>query len=80
MKTALTNWSTTGKAAITALLIGSCLASLPVAAQDCEVKIGTVGPMSGGASAWGLSMKAAAEEDAAKHAPQPQPVEPSPAT
>ena len=65
MKIALTRWSKTGKATLTTLLIGSCMATLPAAAQDCEVKIGTVGPMSGGASAWGLSMKAAVEFEAA---------------
>lgn len=44
-----------------ALLLGACIASLPAAAEDCEVKIGSVGPMSGGAAAWGLANKAATE-------------------
>jgi branched-chain amino acid transport system substrate-binding protein len=35
-------------------------------AEDCQVKIGAVGPMSGGASAWGLSAKEAAEFVAAQ--------------
>jgi branched-chain amino acid transport system substrate-binding protein len=35
------------------------------AAQECEVKLGAVGPMSGGAAAWGLSTKAGAEFAAA---------------
>jgi branched-chain amino acid transport system substrate-binding protein len=34
-------------------------------AQECEVKIGAIGPMSGAASAWGLSAKAGAEFAAA---------------
>lgn len=49
-------------AALGALLLGLG----PVAqAQDCEVKIGVTGPMSGGASAWGLALKAGAEFQAA---------------
>lgn len=36
-------------------------AALPAMAQDCEVKIGAVGPLSGGAAAWGLSTKAGTE-------------------
>jgi len=43
----------------TALLMS--LAVGPAAAEDCEVKIGAAGPMTGGASAWGLAMKAGAE-------------------
>jgi len=54
----LTRWSKTGKAALTTLLIGCCMVSLPAAAQDCEVKIGTVGPMSGGTSAEEFSFPA----------------------
>jgi branched-chain amino acid transport system substrate-binding protein len=34
-------------------------------AQECEVKIGAIGPMSGGAAAWGLSAKAGTEFAAA---------------
>ena len=35
--------------------------AVPAYAQDCEVKIGAVGPLSGGASAWGLAAKEGAE-------------------
>ena len=35
--------------------------TIPAYAQDCEVKIGAVGPLSGGASAWGLAAKEGAE-------------------
>lgn len=47
--------------AVPSLVLASCLASAPAWAQDCEVKLGAVGPMSGGAAAWGLSAKAGAE-------------------
>jgi branched-chain amino acid transport system substrate-binding protein len=52
-------------AALPALLIWTCLSSLPAAAQDCEVKLGTVGPMTGGGASWGLSEKAGVEFEAA---------------
>jgi branched-chain amino acid transport system substrate-binding protein len=45
---------------LAALLLMSSI-SMPANAQECEVKLGSVGPMSGGASAWGLANKAAAE-------------------
>ena len=48
-----------------ALLIGCCLASLPVAAQECEVKLGVTGPMTGGGAAYGLSEKGATDFAAA---------------
>ena len=35
-------------------------------AQDCQVKIGAVGPLSGGASSWGLAMREGAEFAAAQ--------------
>jgi len=38
-----------------AVLLGGSLASIPALAQECEVKIGATGPLTGGASAWGLS-------------------------
>ena len=47
------------------LLVGTCIASLPAAAEDCEVKIGAVGPFTGGAASWGLAAKAGAEYAAA---------------
>jgi branched-chain amino acid transport system substrate-binding protein len=34
---------------------------LPAAAQECEVRLGAAGPMSGPASAWGLAAKAGAD-------------------
>jgi branched-chain amino acid transport system substrate-binding protein len=47
-------------------LVSVCgLACLPAAAQECEVKIGAVAPMTGGASAWGLALKGGAELQAA---------------
>ena len=53
-------------AAWPALVLAGCLAAGPAAAQDgCEVKVGVVGPMTGGASAWGLAMKAGTEFQAA---------------
>jgi branched-chain amino acid transport system substrate-binding protein len=45
-----------------------CLTGLTSAtawAQDCEVKLGVAGPMSGGAAPWGLAAKAAADFEAA---------------
>jgi branched-chain amino acid transport system substrate-binding protein len=41
------------------------MVSLPAAAQECEVKLGTVGPMTGGGASWGLSEKAGVEFEAA---------------
>ena len=49
-------------------LIASTACGLTLAvssAQACEIKLGAVGPMSGGASAWGLSAKAGADFGAA---------------
>jgi branched-chain amino acid transport system substrate-binding protein len=48
-----------------AALLAACVAVAPAWAQTCEVKIGAVGPMTGGASAWGLSAKAGTEFAAA---------------
>src|SRR5258706_12844937 len=47
------------------LLLAACLAGTPAAAQDCEVKVGAAAPMTGGASAWGLALKAGVEFQAA---------------
>lgn len=59
----------TGKALrsalLSAMLVGACLVAHPAAAEDCEVKVGAVGPMSGGAAAWGLANKYAVEYVAA---------------
>jgi branched-chain amino acid transport system substrate-binding protein len=49
----------------TGMAIAVGLASNSVWAQDCEVKIGAVGPFTGGAAAWGLSTKAGTEFAAA---------------
>jgi len=49
-----------------ALLLAAGIATLPASAEDCVVKLGAVGPMSGGAAAWGLSAKAGAEFAAAQ--------------
>jgi branched-chain amino acid transport system substrate-binding protein len=65
MKMMLSRWRDIGTAALPLLLIGSGLASLPAAAQECEVKIGAAGPMTGGGSSWGLSVKAGTEFEAA---------------
>ncbi len=51
--------------ALPILFTGCSLASLPAAAQDCEVKIGAVGPMTGAGASWGLSGKAGTEFEAA---------------
>lgn len=58
-------WSVIRSAAWPTLLVASCLTAMPAAAQTCEVKIGAVGPMTGGAASWGLSAKAGAEFAAA---------------
>jgi branched-chain amino acid transport system substrate-binding protein len=46
-------------ASIAALL--ACAGATPALAQNCDVKLGVAGPMSGGAAAWGLAEKAAAD-------------------
>ncbi len=48
-----------------AVAFASALLAAPAWAQDCEVKLGVSGPLTGGASAWGLAAKAAAEFEAA---------------
>ena len=50
---------------LVALLVAIATASSPANAQDCEVKLGAVGPMTGGAANWGLALKAAVEFTAA---------------
>ncbi len=57
-------FSTNCKPAV--LAIAAFLLSTPgVKAEDCVVKLGAVGPLSGGASAWGLAVKAGADFAAA---------------
>lgn len=65
MKKTFMRWNSIRMAAMPALLIGACLASLPAAAQECEVKVGAVGPMTGGASLWGMAVKGGADLQAA---------------
>jgi branched-chain amino acid transport system substrate-binding protein len=50
------------------LLLLAAILVLPITAfaQPCELKIGAMGPMSGGGAQWGLSMKSAAELAAAE--------------
>src|SRR4051794_36254952 len=55
----------TALAGLPAMVIGVCLASMPAMAEDCVVKIGNVGPMTGGGASWGLAMKAGIEFEAA---------------
>ena len=49
-------------------LLAVALCALPTiaSAQNCEMKLGAMGPMSGGAAQWGLAMKSAAELAAAE--------------
>ena len=54
--------------ALLAAAMSICVVSVatPSRAQDCEFKIGSMGPMSGGAAQWGLAMDAAANLAAAE--------------
>lgn len=65
MTVKLLSWKKARTVAVPALLMGLCLAGLPAWAQDCEIKLGTVGPMTGGGASWGLSEKAGVEFEAA---------------
>lgn len=49
-------------------MIAALLCATPAAAfaQNCEMKLGAMGPMSGGAAQWGLAMNSAAELAAAE--------------
>jgi branched-chain amino acid transport system substrate-binding protein len=49
-----------------AILIGSTALTGAVHAQTCELNIGAMGPMSGGAAQWGLAMQSAAQLAAAE--------------
>jgi branched-chain amino acid transport system substrate-binding protein len=53
-------------ATVRATALVAAVTTLPAAAQDCEVKIGVAGPMTGAASPWGLAGKAATEFQAAR--------------
>ena len=59
------HWNTAKAAACVATLAASWAVCTPAAAQSCEVKIGVLGPMSGGGSSQGLAEKAAVEFEAA---------------
>lgn len=48
-----------------AVVLSTTLLSTPAMAADCEVKIGAVAPMTGGASAWGLALRGGVELQAA---------------
>ena len=47
------------------LALGAGVATAPAQAQDCQVKIGVVGPHTGPAAAWGLAERAGVEFEAA---------------
>jgi branched-chain amino acid transport system substrate-binding protein len=65
MNTMTPRRSVARRAALPAFVIGACVAALPAAAQECQVKLGAVGPMTGGGASWGLSEKAGADFEAA---------------
>ncbi|WP_084648143.1 ABC transporter substrate-binding protein [Paracoccus sp. J39] len=50
---------------VMSIVITAAVMSSPAFAQDCEVKLGAVGPLSGAAAAWGLAAKDGAEFAAA---------------
>jgi branched-chain amino acid transport system substrate-binding protein len=58
-------WRSVRIAALPVLVIGACLAALPAMADDCVVKIGATGPMTGGGASWGLAEKGGADFAAA---------------
>jgi branched-chain amino acid transport system substrate-binding protein len=58
-------WNTLQAAAMTATVIASASIGMPAVAQDCVIKIGAVGPMTGGGAAWGLADKAGVDFEAA---------------
>ena len=58
----------TGEPTMKRQLFAAVLLTLPATAfgQNCEMKLGAMGPMSGGAAQWGLAMNSAAELAAAE--------------
>jgi len=48
------------------LMVAACALPASALAQSCEMKLGAMGPMSGGAAQWGLAMNSAAELAAAE--------------
>jgi branched-chain amino acid transport system substrate-binding protein len=53
------------RAALPGLLLGSWLNYTPAFAEECTIKLGVAGPMTGAAAAWGLALKAGTEFEAA---------------
>jgi branched-chain amino acid transport system substrate-binding protein len=51
---------------VAALCTLPAIAMTPANAQECQMKLGAMGPMSGGGAQWGLAMKSAAELAAAE--------------
>ncbi|GJH27076.1 ABC transporter substrate-binding protein [Caballeronia novacaledonica] len=51
--------------ALAAIPCAFFLTSMPAFGQECEIKLGVAGPMTGGGASWGLSEKAAVEFEAA---------------
>jgi branched-chain amino acid transport system substrate-binding protein len=47
------------------VMLAACLFGGVASAEECEIKLGATGPMSGGAASWGLSLKSATEFEAA---------------
>jgi branched-chain amino acid transport system substrate-binding protein len=64
MKTFM-RWGLILASALPVALIDSALVGGAAGAEDCQVKIGMVGPMTGGAATYGLAEKAATEFEAA---------------
>lgn len=56
-----------GAALLGALIIGTVAGAAGASAQDCEVKLGAAGPMSGAGTAWGVAIKGGVEFEAAYH-------------
>jgi branched-chain amino acid transport system substrate-binding protein len=65
MKTKFTRQKNVWTAALQVLVFGSAMVSLSAAAQECVIKLGVAGPMTGGAAAWGIAQKGGAEFEAA---------------
>lgn len=54
-------WRVSCAALVGASVLAFAMATQPVAAQECQVKLGAMGPMSGGAAAWGLALRQGVE-------------------
>jgi branched-chain amino acid transport system substrate-binding protein len=64
MKSTLPTGRTVLRAALPALL-ATLLIHTPAQAEECTVKLGVAGPMTGAAAAWGLALKSGTEFEAA---------------